>query len=115
MTMQAPRTGRLDRAFAALADPTRRAILARLAFGEATVSQLMEPFDLTQPTISKHLKVLEEAGLIEQGRDAQRRPRKLAPFALKEVDDWIEPFRRQWEGRFNNLDVHLSNMKKREK
>ena len=90
-------------------------MLARLAAGEATVSQLMEPFELTQPTISKHLRVLEEAGFIERGRDAQRRPRKLVALAFKEVADWIEPFRRQWEGRFNNLDDHLETMKKKEK
>jgi DNA-binding transcriptional ArsR family regulator len=105
----------LDRTFSALADPTRRAILARLAAGEATVSELMEPFALTQPTISKHLKVLEDAGLIARGRDAQRRPRKLVAVALKDVADWIEPFRRQWEDRFNNLDAHLSKMNKTEK
>jgi DNA-binding transcriptional ArsR family regulator len=107
--------GRLDRAFAALADPTRRAILARLAAGDATVSQLMEPFDLSQPTISKHLKVLEHAGLIERGRDAQRRPRKLVTGALKDVAEWIEPFRRQWEARFDNLDNHLKKLSKTEK
>jgi DNA-binding transcriptional ArsR family regulator len=105
----------LDLAFSALADPTRRAILARLAAGEATVSQLMEPFDLSQPTISKHLRVLEDAGLIAQSRDAQRRPRRLAPVALKDVAEWIAPFRRQWEDRFNNLDRHLATMKKQEK
>ena len=90
-------------------------MLARLAAGEATVSQLMEPFELSQPTISKHLKVLEDAGFIERGRDAQRRPRKLVAVALKDVADWIEPFRRQWEGRFNNLDGYLATMKKPEK
>jgi DNA-binding transcriptional ArsR family regulator len=102
---------RLSTAFQALSDPTRRAILARLAEGEATVSQLMGPFELSQPTISKHLKVLENAGLIEGGRDAQRRPRRLAPLAMKDVADWIEPFRQQWESRLNNLDAHLSRMK----
>jgi DNA-binding transcriptional ArsR family regulator len=115
MAMHSARTEQLDRAFQALADPTRRAILARLAAGEATVSQLMEPFELSQPTISKHLKVLEDAGFIERGRDAQRRPRKLVAVALKDVADWIEPFRRQWEGRFNNLDGYLATMKKEEK
>jgi DNA-binding transcriptional ArsR family regulator len=108
------RTGQLDRAFQALSDPTRRAILARLASGEATVSELMQPFALSQPTISKHLKVLEEAGLIEGGRDAQRRPRKLAPMAMKPIADWIEPFRKDWEHRFDNLDAHLATMKKQE-
>jgi DNA-binding transcriptional ArsR family regulator len=109
------RTDRLSRAFSALADPTRRAILARLAVSEATVTELMAPFELSQPTISKHLKVLESAGLIERGRDAQRRPRKLVPVALKDVADWVEPFRRQWEGRLDNLDRHLATMSKTEK
>jgi DNA-binding transcriptional ArsR family regulator len=95
--------------------PTRRAILGRLALGQATVSELMEPFQLSQPTISKHLKVLETTGLIEGGRDAQRRPRRLAPSAMKDIDDWIEPFRQQWESRFNNLDTHLAKIKKQEK
>ncbi|MGC2782991.1 MAG: metalloregulator ArsR/SmtB family transcription factor [Roseiarcus sp.] len=102
---------RLSAAFQALSDPTRRAILAGLAQGEATVSQLLEPFELSQPTISKHLKVLENAGLIEGGRDAQRRPRRLAPLAMKDIADWIEPFRQQWESRLNNLDAHLATMK----
>jgi DNA-binding transcriptional ArsR family regulator len=106
---------RLTSAFRALGDPTRRAILARLAEGEASVSQLMQPFDLTQPTISKHLKVLEKAGLIEGGRDAQRRPRRLAPLAMKGVADWIEPFRQQWERRLDNLQAYLSEMKRQEK
>ena len=105
----------LDLVFGALADPTRRAILARLALGDADVSELMKPFHLSQPTISKHLNVLEHAGLVTRGRDAQRRPRKLVAIALKDVADWVEPFRRQWESRFNNLDAHLSSMKKKEK
>src|SRR5580704_16559403 len=104
-------TDHLSVAFQALCDPTHRAMLARLTQGEATVSQLMEPFELSQPTISKHLKVLENAGLIEGGRDAQRRPRRLAPLALKEVAEWIEPFRQQWEQRLNNLDAHLTKTK----
>jgi DNA-binding transcriptional ArsR family regulator len=103
---------RLSRAFSALADPTRRAILSRLATGEATVSELLAPFDLSQPTISKHLKVLEDAGLIERGRDAQRRPRKLVAKSLKDVAHWIEPFRQQWESRLDTLDRHLAKMKK---
>lgn len=115
MAIEHRRAGSLDTTFHALSDPTRRAILSRLVLGEATVSELMEPFELSQPTISKHLKVLERAGLIEGGRDAQRRPRRLAPRALKDIADWIEPFRRQWERRFDNLDAHLARMKKREK
>lgn len=99
--------GRLDAVFAALADPTRRAMLARLASGEATVSELAEPFALAQPTISKHLRVLEEAGLVEQGRDAQRRPRRLVVTGLADIDRWLEPFRQQWERRFDGLDEFL--------
>jgi DNA-binding transcriptional ArsR family regulator len=106
---------RLSKAFAALADPTRRAILVRLAASEATVSELMAPFALSQPTISKHLKVLEDAGFIEQGRDAQRRPRKLVATALKDVADWVDPFRSQWEGRLDNLEAHLAAMKPKKK
>ena len=112
MAIEEPTADRLSKAFSALADPTRRAILARLATGDATVSELSAPFELTQPTISKHLKVLETAGLIERGRDAQRRPRRLAATALKDVADWVEPFRAQWEGRLDNLDRHLAKMKK---
>jgi DNA-binding transcriptional ArsR family regulator len=104
----------LNYAFQALSDPTRRAILARLAAGEATVSELVEPFSLTQPTISKHLKVLERAGLIEGGRDAQRRPRKLVPHAMKDIADWIDLFRDQWERRFNNLEAHVLSTNKKE-
>ena len=115
MAIYSRQANRLNSAFQALSDPTRRAILARLAAGEATVSELMEPFALSQPTISKHLKVLENAGLIEGGRDAQRRPRRLAPQAMKEVAEWIEPFRQQWESRFRNLEAHLAHLKKQEK
>jgi DNA-binding transcriptional ArsR family regulator len=103
----------LNLALAALADPTRRAILARLAKGEAAVSELGKPFGLRQPTISKHLRVLEEAGLIRRGRDAQRRPRQLIVGGpLKQVDAWLRPFREQWERRFDNLDSYLEKMKK---
>ena len=109
------RTDRLSIVFAALADPTRRAILARLASGNADVSELMKPFDLRQPTISKHLGVLEHAGLVERMRDAQRRPRALVAVPLKDVADWIEPFRRLWEQRFANLDKYLQGMQKKEK
>ena len=105
----------LDLAFAALADPTRRAILARLAEGAATVTELARPFGLRQPTISKHLRVLEEAGLIRQGRDAQRRPRQLIVGGpLKEVDTWLRPFREQWEARFHNLDSYLMKINKKQ-
>ncbi len=112
MAIESPR---LDTTFAALGDPTRRAILARLALGEATVSELARPFALSQPTISKHLKVLETAGLIEGGRDAQRRPRRLKPEAMKEAADWLDAFRDQWTRRLDNLDAHLSNMEKEKK
>lgn len=98
----------LDLAFAALADPTRRAILARLAQGEASVAELAEPFGLRQPTISKHLKVLEDAGLVTHSKDGQRRPRRLADRALRDVDQWLEPFRKQWETRLDNLEAHLA-------
>jgi DNA-binding transcriptional ArsR family regulator len=97
--------------FSALADPTRRAILARLASGDADVSELMKPFGLSQPTISKHLKVLECAGLVAQGRDAQRRPRRLVAAPLKDVADWAEPYRRFWESRLNSLDGYLKSKK----
>jgi DNA-binding transcriptional ArsR family regulator len=115
MEILTPHADRLNRAFSALADPTRRAILARLALSEATVSELTAPFELSQPTISKHLKVLEDAGLVESGRDAQRRPRKLMTVALKDVADWVEPFRRLWELRLDNLERHLATMSKKEK
>ena len=107
---------RLDLAFTALADPTRRAILARLARGEATVSELAAPFDLAQPTISKHLRVLEAAGFIRQGKDAQRRPRTLVVGGpLEDVDAWLRPFREQWERRLDNLDAHLKTLDRRQK
>jgi len=106
---------RLSLVFAALADPTRRGILARLASGDADVSELMKPFDLRQPTISKHLSVLERAGLVVRKRDAQRRPRTLVAVPLKDVADWIDPFRRFWEQKFASLDGYLKEMQKREK
>jgi DNA-binding transcriptional ArsR family regulator len=101
----------LDVTFAALADPTRRAILARLAEGEATVNELAQPFDMSQPAISKHLKVLERAGLISRSRDAQRRPRKLEPRPLSEATDWIERYRKIWEANYQRLDALLRTMK----
>jgi DNA-binding transcriptional ArsR family regulator len=103
----------LSLVFGALADPTRRAILARLASGDADVSELMKPFDLSQPTISKHLNVLERAGLVMRGRDAQRRPRTLVAVPLKDIADWMEPFRRFWEEKFVGLDEYLKEMQKK--
>lgn len=102
---------RLDATFAAIADPTRRAILARLASGEASVNELAEPFDMTQPAISRHLKVLERAGLISRGRDAQKRPRRLEAKPLAEACDWLEGYRRFWERRFQGLDRVLEELK----
>jgi DNA-binding transcriptional ArsR family regulator len=104
----------LSLVFAALADPTRRAILARLASGDADVSELMKPFALRQPTISKHLGVLERAGLVARKCDAQRRPRALVAVPLKDIADWIEPFRRFWEQRFASLDGYLKEIQKKE-
>ncbi len=101
----------LDATFAALADPTRRAILARLASGEASVTDLAEPFAMSQPAISKHLKVLERAGLISRGRDAQRRPRRLEPGPLAEANQWLEGYRQFWEARFQRLDALLDELK----
>ena len=103
-------SAQLDRTFAALADPTRRAILARLAAGEADVTALMKPFALSQPTISKHLGVLERAGLVARGRDAQRRPRSLIAMPLKEVADWVADYRRFWEGQLESLDAYLQTL-----
>jgi DNA-binding transcriptional ArsR family regulator len=108
-------TDKLSAAFAALADPTRRAILARLAMGEADVSELMEPFDLSQPTISKHLKVLESAGLVTRGRDAQRRPRTLVAVPLMDIAQWVESYRRFWEQQLSSLERHLKAAKKKDK
>jgi DNA-binding transcriptional ArsR family regulator len=101
----------LDATFAALADPTRRAILARLASGEASVMELAEPFSMTQPAISKHLKVLERAGLISRGHDAQRRPRRLEAKPLAEATEWLENYRQLWEGNFRRLDSLLEELK----
>jgi DNA-binding transcriptional ArsR family regulator len=101
---------RLDATFAALADPTRRAILARLAKGEASVTDLAEPFAMSQPAISKHLKVLERAGLISRGRDAQRRPRRLEARPLRDATQWLEHYRQFWEAQFQRLDALLQEL-----
>jgi DNA-binding transcriptional ArsR family regulator len=108
-------THRLDAVFAALADPTRRAIIARLASGQASVTELAEPFTMSQPAISKHLKVLERAGLISRGRDAQRRPRRLEAKRLGEADQWLERYRRLWEGNYQRLDALLDELKTTER
>jgi DNA-binding transcriptional ArsR family regulator len=108
-------THRLDAIFAALADPTRRAIIARLASGQASVNELAEPFTMSQPAISKHLKVLERAGLISRGREAQRRPRRLEAKRLEEADKWLERYRRLWEGNYQRLDALLDKLKTQEK
>src|SRR6516162_3325628 len=104
----------LDATFAALADPTRRAILARLASGEASVTDLARPFAMSQPAISKHLKVLERAGLISRGRDAQRRPRRIEGKPLAEANKWLERYRRIWEANFQRLDAVLDELKTQE-
>ncbi len=106
---------RLDLTFAALADPTRRAILARLAAGEASVTELAAPFAMSQPAISKHLKVLERAGLISRGRDAQRRPCRLEAGPLGEVTTWLERYRQFWEGRYRRLDTLLDELTTKER
>ena len=106
---------RLSATFAALADPTRRAILARLAAGESSVTELAEPFDMSLPAVSKHLKVLERAGLIVRGREAQWRPCRIEPRALKEVDGWLERYRRFWEQSFDRLDDYLTELQAKEK
>jgi DNA-binding transcriptional ArsR family regulator len=104
------RTAHLDATFAALADPTRRAILARLASGDATPSELAAPFDMSLPAISKHLKVLERAGLVSRGRDAQRRPCHLEAKPLREVADFAERYRRVWEARLDRLEAYLAKV-----
>jgi DNA-binding transcriptional ArsR family regulator len=109
-----PPSDRLDATFAALADPTRRAILARLAAGAASVGELAEPFAMSQPAISKHLKVLERAGLVARGRAAQRRPRRIEGQPLAEASAWLERYRQFWEGTFQRLDALLDELKTRE-
>jgi DNA-binding transcriptional ArsR family regulator len=106
-------TASLDATFAALSDPTRRAILARLAEGEATVNELVAPFRLSQPAISKHLKVLERAGLISRGRDAQRRPCRIEAGPLAEANRWLEGYRKIWEANFDRLDDLLDELKRK--
>jgi len=101
--------------FAALADPTRRAILARLALGETSVTELAEPFAMSMPAVSKHLKVLERAGLIARGREAQWRPCRIEVNALREVDDWLEEYRRMWEARLDRLEDYLAELQAKEK
>jgi len=105
---------RLSMTFSALADPTRRAILARLASGEASVTDLAAPFEMSLPAVSRHLKVLENAGLIARGRDAQWRPCRLEAEPLREVSDWVEHYRRFWEESFDRLDAYLSQLQKKE-
>lgn len=106
-------TDPLSSTLAALADPTRRAILARLATGEATVTELAEPFDMSFPAVSKHLKVLERAGLVEQGREAQFRPRRLRPEPLRDLAGWLEDYRRFWDASFDRLDDYLRELQKK--
>ncbi|HVP04939.1 MAG TPA: metalloregulator ArsR/SmtB family transcription factor [Dehalococcoidia bacterium] len=106
---------RISTTFAALADPTRRAILARLSDGEASVTELAEPFAMSLPAVSKHLKVLERAGLISRGHEAQWRPSRLQAAPLKEVADWVEKYRRHWEARFDRLDEYLRELQGKQK
>ena|SRR5688572_2569818 len=105
----------LSNTFAALADPTRRAILARLVSGECSVNELAEPFDMSLPAVSKHLRVLERAGLIARRRDAQFRPCRIEAGPLKEISDWTEHYRHLWEGRLDRLDAYLKELQKKEK
>jgi len=106
---------RLSLTFSALADPTRRAILARLAQGESSATELGAPFAISQPAVSKHLKVLERAGLISRGRDAQWRPCRIEPRALKDVDQWLDRYRRMWDERLDRLDHYLQELQGKEK
>ncbi len=106
---------RLSVTLAALADPTRRAILARLALGETSVTELAEPFEMSLPAVSKHLKVLERAGLIARGREAQWRPCRIELAALMDVDDWLEAYRRLWDARLDRLDEYLTKLQAKEK
>ncbi len=115
MIIHEHKASRLDATFAALADPTRRAILARLAAGEASVMELAEPFAISQPAVSMHLKVLEKAGLIVRGRDAQRRPCRLVARPLREADDWIRQYKQFWEESFDKLETVLSRIQSRER
>ena len=108
-------TDPLSTKFAALADPTRRAILARLALGETSVGELARPFEMSLPAVSKHLKVLERAGLIARGREAQWRPCRIQPDALREVDGWLDEYRRLWVERFDRLDAYLQKLQAKEK
>ena len=108
-------TDQLSSTFAALADPTRRAILAKLATGECSVTELAEPFEMSMPAVSKHLRVLERAGLIVRGREAQWRPCRIKPAPLKEVADWLEDYRVIWEQRFDRLETYLQEMKTKER
>jgi DNA-binding transcriptional ArsR family regulator len=111
MTIADPLSAR----FAALADPTRRAILTRLALGETSVTELAEPFDMSLPAVSKHLKVLERAGLIARGREAQWRPCRIVPEGLKSIDDWLETYRRLWDARLDRLEDYLNDLQAKEK
>jgi DNA-binding transcriptional ArsR family regulator len=112
MAINAAESDRLDSTFLALGDPTRRAILARLALGEASVAELAKPFAISQPAVSKHLKILERAGLISAGQDAQRRPRRLEGRPLAEASAWIEQYRDAWEASFQRLDHLLAEMQR---
>jgi DNA-binding transcriptional ArsR family regulator len=110
-----PTTDRLSETFSALADPTRRAILARLALGEASVNELAEPLEMSLPAVSKHLKVLEGAGLITRGREAQYRPARIEPEALMGIDEWLERYRKLWNERFDRLDAYLKELQSQPK